>query len=440
MPRRRSRHPNWPYRLAWLSIFLSVALYLAGATWVGGMTFGHRNHGTDWWMVFVASCLDLSVASWFLVLGASIGSFLNVVVYRLPLGRTLGGHSGCPYCCSAIEGRDNVPVLAWLKLRGRCRNCHLPISPQYPLVEFLVAIVFLAVFFTELGRGEANLPGHTGPGGGLFRLTISSTIVMRQVSYLVLLCSLVTAGLITLKRQFVPLKLFAWGVLPLVICSLVDPGIVIVPWRKSPKLAAVDLRLDVLVTLVCGMVTAIAVARLLSPILYRGLDRSLLGSDAKTSAARAWIGGLAISGALIGWQAVVPLMWVVVAAWCVGSLVSLFAFSRFSERLWVGNPAVWIWLGLLCFRASWRWINDLQILPLSWSEISRHVVGAILLAPVCALLIKLLDRPFPLAPEILPQIANRDAVDCDDDESGDEEEDASEAGADGAKSLPPTPE
>ena len=161
----------------------SIILSLALGTLIGGMTIGHRSHGTDWWIAFVASCLDVSVAIWFVAVGASIGSFLNVVAYRLPLGRTIGGHSGCPYCCSPIEGRDNVPVLAWLKLRGRCRNCHLPISPQYPLVEFLVAMVFVSVFLTELGCGDANLPGRLGAaGGGLFGLTISSTIVMRQIS------------------------------------------------------------------------------------------------------------------------------------------------------------------------------------------------------------------------------------------------------------------
>ena len=170
---------------------------------------------------------------------------------------------------------------------------------------------------------------------------------------------------------------------------------IIVPWRTPQSLDAVELRLDVLVTLACGMATAIAVARLLSPILYRGLDRRLLGSDGQTSAARAWIGGLAVAGAVIGWQGVVPLVWVVVAAWCVGSLTCLFLFNRQTERLWVGNPTVWLWLGLLSFRGNWRSISELQLLPQSWSEITRHVVGAILLAPVCAVLVKLLDRPQP---------------------------------------------
>ena len=80
------------------------------------------------------------------VLGALIGSFLNVVVYRLPLGESLvspGSH--CPRCNSPVRTRDNVPVLSWLLLRGRCRDCGAPISPRYPAVEALTAICFAAV-------------------------------------------------------------------------------------------------------------------------------------------------------------------------------------------------------------------------------------------------------------------------------------------------------
>jgi leader peptidase (prepilin peptidase)/N-methyltransferase len=78
--------------------------------------------------------------------GAVIGSFLNVVAHRVPLGESLvspGSH--CPHCDAPVKPYDNVPVVSWLVLRGRCRNCGAPISPRYPLVELLTAIVFAAV-------------------------------------------------------------------------------------------------------------------------------------------------------------------------------------------------------------------------------------------------------------------------------------------------------
>jgi leader peptidase (prepilin peptidase) / N-methyltransferase len=79
-------------------------------------------------------------------LGAVIGSFLNVVVYRLPRGESLvtpGSH--CPSCEHAIAPVDNVPVVSWLLLRGRCRQCGARISPRYPLVELITALAFAAV-------------------------------------------------------------------------------------------------------------------------------------------------------------------------------------------------------------------------------------------------------------------------------------------------------
>jgi leader peptidase (prepilin peptidase) / N-methyltransferase len=80
------------------------------------------------------------------LLGAVLGSFLNVVIHRLPLGESLASPgSRCPSCGTPIAPYDNVPVLSWLLLRGRCRHCRAPISPRYPTVELLTAVTFAAV-------------------------------------------------------------------------------------------------------------------------------------------------------------------------------------------------------------------------------------------------------------------------------------------------------
>lgn len=80
------------------------------------------------------------------VLGAIIGSFLNVVVWRLPRGQSLASPpSRCPSCEQRIAPYDNLPVVSWLVLRGRCRHCGARISPRYPLVELLTAATFAAV-------------------------------------------------------------------------------------------------------------------------------------------------------------------------------------------------------------------------------------------------------------------------------------------------------
>ena len=76
------------------------------------------------------------------ILGAVIGSFLNVVAYRLPRGESLAHPpSHCPKCGQPVKPYDNIPVLSWLLLRGRCRHCKEPISPRYPIVEAGTALL-----------------------------------------------------------------------------------------------------------------------------------------------------------------------------------------------------------------------------------------------------------------------------------------------------------
>jgi leader peptidase (prepilin peptidase)/N-methyltransferase len=85
------------------------------------------------------------------VLGLVIGSFLNVVVWRVPRGESVvTPPSACPRCQTRIRARDNVPVLSWLLLRGRCRDCGEAISPRYPLVELGTGALF-AVLAVVLG-------------------------------------------------------------------------------------------------------------------------------------------------------------------------------------------------------------------------------------------------------------------------------------------------
>src|SRR5437868_8661332 len=80
------------------------------------------------------------------VLGAMIGSFLNVVIHRLPLEQSIVFPSStCPKCRNAIKPYDNIPILSFLALRGRCRSCGARISPRYPAVESLAAPLFAAV-------------------------------------------------------------------------------------------------------------------------------------------------------------------------------------------------------------------------------------------------------------------------------------------------------
>ena len=95
-------------------------------------------------------------------LGAVLGSFLNVVIYRLPRGLNIvRPRSRCPACATPIETRDNLPVLGWLLLRGKCRICGGPISPRYPLVEAAIGGLLLLLCWFEVRLGGVNLPNWT---------------------------------------------------------------------------------------------------------------------------------------------------------------------------------------------------------------------------------------------------------------------------------------
>jgi leader peptidase (prepilin peptidase) / N-methyltransferase len=94
------------------------------------------------------------------LLGLLLGSFLNVVVHRVPRGESVASPpSACPRCGTRIAARDNVPVLSWLLLRGRCRSCRAPISPRYPLVEAGTAGLF-AVVALRFADDLAVLPAY----------------------------------------------------------------------------------------------------------------------------------------------------------------------------------------------------------------------------------------------------------------------------------------
>jgi len=92
--------------------------------------------------------VDPLIASATFVFGLLFGSFLNVCIHRLPLGLSVvTPRSACPHCKEPIAFYDNLPVLSWLILRGRCRNCRAPISPRYLMIELLTGALFLACYW-----------------------------------------------------------------------------------------------------------------------------------------------------------------------------------------------------------------------------------------------------------------------------------------------------
>lgn len=131
------------------------------------------------------------------LLGLLIGSFLNVVIWRVPRGESIvSPPSACPGCGHEIRWYDNVPLVSWLVLRGRCRDCRAPISPRYPLVELATAALFVGT--TSVVGLEWELPAFLYFAAIAVALTMIDLDVQRLPDAIVLPSYAVVAVLLTL--------------------------------------------------------------------------------------------------------------------------------------------------------------------------------------------------------------------------------------------------
>jgi leader peptidase (prepilin peptidase)/N-methyltransferase len=244
-----------------------------------------------------------------IALGLCLGSFLNVVIYRLPLGQSLirpGSH--CPLCNHRIAPYDNVPVLSFLLLRGRCRHCKGGISFRYPAVEIVAAACVL------LG-------------------VLSSASLIGAVARSLFLLSMLAVTLIDLDHRIIPDEISLPGIVL---------GILACPYLQVP-------RLDGVIGAVAGGGALLAVA--LGYRAIRGIEGMGMG-DVKLAA---------MVGAFLGWKGV--LLTLIIGS-LLGSLlgIALMGLRRADGRtalpygtflapaaalvLLVG-PRVWAWYGTL---------------------------------------------------------------------------------------------
>ncbi|MFA9262746.1 MAG: A24 family peptidase [Undibacterium sp.] len=124
--------------------------------------------------------------------GLIIGSFLNVVILRLEQGVTFGGRSMCPKCQALIRWYDNIPLVSFFVLRGRCRQCQTPISWQYPLVEFATGALF--ALFGTLSIGLATPPELVQTFWHLFLVSLLIAITVTDVRNMEIPLILLLAG------------------------------------------------------------------------------------------------------------------------------------------------------------------------------------------------------------------------------------------------------
>ena len=255
------------------------------------------------------------------ILGACLGSFLNVVAWRLPRQESVVlPPSHCPRCGAQLQWFENVPVFGWLWLRGHCRHCGAPISPRYPLVELLSAGLWVAVTMAA--------PTAMGPGAAPLALIGAGWVLVSWLLPLVL---------IDLDHLWLPEPLCRSGLL---LGLLFTAGL---GWIQGPELAR-ELIGQHLLAAGLGLVGFEAVSALAQKVM----GRPALGlGDAKLAALLgAWLG-------LIGLG--VAVLFAIFAGAIIGVLGRLsgrlgrhqpFPFGPFLAAggfaVWLGGPAPWI--------------------------------------------------------------------------------------------------
>jgi leader peptidase (prepilin peptidase)/N-methyltransferase len=219
------------------------------------------------------------VLVWLFAVGACIGSFINVVIYRLPAGLSLlHPPSRCPACETPIRATDNVPIFGWIWLRGRCRHCRASISARYPAVELLVALLFLGLAWVELLSPNSQ-PVEDGQ-------TLAQWWGV-YAYHLFLLCSLICAAFIEYDGHALPARL----TVPTLIVGLGAPMI----WPYLRPLSAIGGNpvLDGLVGVAAGAALGLA-TRPVWPHQIGPPQRATFRDPVVI---------LACTGSFLGWQA-----------------------------------------------------------------------------------------------------------------------------------------
>jgi leader peptidase (prepilin peptidase)/N-methyltransferase len=325
----RLRKPDRVLLLFFLSILVISFLYVARASFndYAATNFSNlqsQNHSPfsaenfhqmltsfRFWDSFRTRLFSLVIVGWVFIFGASIGSFLNVVVYRIPIGESLAKRgSHCPHCDQAIHLSDNVPVFGWLRLKGRCRNCHLPISSRYPTVEAITGLLFVGFFLLDPVNGghlsQVFADDHLHSGLPAFFQRSQADLYALVAVYLFrisLLMVLWVALLIQRDAHEVPSRLFVPLMTLALVASVIWPQLLTVGWLPENLLGAKGEEMLPLLSRLNGVVgwfTGISIGALLACRLEVG------GPCIQTTKDRRLAFSLAVAyiGTVFGWQAV----------------------------------------------------------------------------------------------------------------------------------------
>ncbi len=303
----------------------------------------------------------------FFVLGAAIGSFLNVVVYRMPRGMPLlGRKSHCPACETPLTFRENLPIVGWLRLRGRCRSCSAPIAPRYPLVEAATGSIVLALLFLELLSGGGSVPVRrpNSYNGVVWILWYPKWDLIGLFAYhVVLLCSVLAVTLIAVDRARIPIRLILFAIAIGYLGPIIAPNLHPVPpleprpsWLPKSGPSASEV--------VNGMIGHLA-GLIVGGILHLGARRP-----------SGILVVLGLAGLYLGWQAAVSTG--LIAA---STMLVLVGASRLIAPLRAVSPVAAVGVAVLVQILGWRWLSELPVWP-SHNASTAEMAGTLTLIAI----------------------------------------------------------
>lgn len=352
---RRRRRTRVPLLLVIGGVCAAFLSYVFGLAWLqsrGTTLFGPEQ-------LLVPRLIDVIVFIWLFWVGSAIGSFLNVVAWRMPRGESVNGRSYCPRCHTRLKARDNFPVFGWLALQGRCRCCRLPISPRYPIVEAIVGSSLTLVGVFELYR--LSLPGQAGHwhGGPFWAPVVDEQILWTLLYHTVALSFSWAMGLIRMDGHRLPARLVGLAMVSVAIPMLIDPRLMVVPWQTAvpDSWQPAGLHLDALMRILTGLVAAVIIGRYLASGVCPGADPKLDPLGGRTAKLMDMIVIIAIPAVIVGWQAAPA---VAVLASIVAALLRLRLPSS-SDAL--GRFAIAMPIALTIQITLWRRLADSGLWP-----------------------------------------------------------------------------
>ena len=295
------------------------------------------------------------VALTFFTVGGNVGSFLNVVAFRMPRGESVVfSPSRCPACETQIRATDNIPILGWLFLRGQCRNCQVKISPRYPIVEAIAAVMFLLLYFVELISGGANIavrrPNiYTGVLWIIFYTKFD--LLALYFFHCFSLSVLLAWALVDYDRQRVPWKANGLMIGILLVALTCWGGLLPVPWYATPFQTAGLAWLNGLprVGLGAGLIGGL-VGTLVGLLVRLLLEYGNRRPDSVLPRFGHTVGCSAIVGVTLGWQAVS-------GVWLL-TLVIYPIMLGFRSKCGELPLTIAMLAAYLLQLVGWRWLTD----------------------------------------------------------------------------------